>query len=402
MDYVIIGNGVAGVSAAQFLSSKLDSNSTITQFTDEFIPGYYNRPRIPGFLANKEISVNDIIAYDFDWYNRRKIDLHINERVEKINVEAHLIKTTNHSYSYDQMLIATGATCLIPPIDGQHLNHFYTIRNLSDAIKIRNRFKSGKKAVIIGGGVLGLEAANAAVSQGLKTTVIEYFPYLLPRQLDEEGGKILQKILESRGINILVGKSVQSILGSEEVERVLINDGSEIPTNIVLVCTGIKPRIDLVKDILKINKGIIVNEYLETSISNIYAAGDCAEFQGRIYGLIPPSIEQAKIAAANMIDPRSEEYYGSKISSTLKVTDLFLSSFGYKGNENELGYESIKFVSKEQYVKIYVHEDKIKAAIVLGVRKLLPIIKNIFNKELSLSENLSKIQEITQDIIEEK
>ncbi len=402
MDYVIIGNGVAGVSAAQFLSSKLGSNSTITQFTDEFIPGYYNRPRIPVFLANEEITVNDIIAYDFKWYNRRKIDLHINERVEKINVEAHLIKTTNHSYSYDQMLIATGATCLIPPIDGQHLNHFYTIRNLSDAIKIRNRFKSGKKAVIMGGGVLGLEAANAAVSQGLKTTVIEYFPYLLPRQLDEEGGKILQKILESRGINILVGKSVQSILGSEEVERVLINDGSEIPTNIVLVCTGIKPRIDLVKDILKINKGIIVNEYLETSISNIYAAGDCAEFQGRIYGLIPPSIEQAKIAAANMIDPRSEEYYGSKISSTLKVTDLFLSSFGYKGNETELGYESIKFVGKEQYVKIYVHEDKIKAAIVLGVRKLLPIIKNIFNKELSLSENLSKIQEITQDIIEEK
>jgi nitrite reductase (NADH) large subunit len=400
MDYVIIGNGVAGVSAAQIISSKISFNSTVTQFTDELIPGYYTRPRIPNFLANEKLKVEDIIAYDLDWYKKRKIDLHINEKVKHINIKEHEITTTNRSYTYDRLLIATGAACLCPPIDGQDLNHFYTIRSLSDAIKIRNRFKSGKNAVVIGGGVLGLEAANAAVLQGLNTTVIEYFPHLLPKQLDEEGGRILQKILESRGIKILVGTAVQSILGSEEVEQVIVKDGSEIPTNIVLTCTGIEPRIDLVKDFLQVNKGIFVNKYLETSRSNIYAAGDCAEFQGRIYGLIPPSIEQAKIAAANMINSRSEEYHGSKISSTLKVTDLFLSSFGYKGNENESGYESMKFVDKKHYVKLYLHEDKIKAAIILGLRQLLPIIKNIFNRELSLSDNLSKIREIVPNLIE--
>lgn len=398
MDYIILGNGVAGISAAQTLSAKMSTESTITQFTDEPIPGYYNRPKIPSFIANNDLAVNDIITYDLDWYASKKVELHYDEKIDRINFDKKTIISRKGSYSYDRMLIATGAGCKCPPIAGQNLDHFYTIRNLTDAIKIRNRLNSSNAAVILGGGLLGLEAANAAISQGLKTTVVEFFPYLLPRQLDEEGGKLLQRILESRGMTIMVGKAAERIQGSNEVESVVLKDGLEIPTNIVLTCTGIEPRIELVKEHLDVNNGIKVNNFLETSIKDIYAAGDCAEFQGRIYGLIPPSMQQAKIAAANMISPRSEEYQGSKISSTVKITDLFLSSFGYKGNETDLGYESMKFIGKQQYVKLYIHEDKLKAAIILGVRKLLPIVKKIFNKELSVSSNLSEITKIVPNL----
>ncbi|MFW9903543.1 MAG: NAD(P)/FAD-dependent oxidoreductase [Candidatus Thorarchaeota archaeon] len=395
---MVIGNGVAGISAIQVLSKEKAPNSSIIQFTDEPFPGYYNRPKIPAFIGNNKMTIEDTIAYNIDWYRKLNVDLHIQEKVEKINFVGKEIITQETAYSFDRLLIATGADCWCPPIEGRHLDHFYAIRNLNDAIKIRERIKESKKAVIIGGGVLGLEIATAVVEQGLETSVIEFFPHLLPKQLDEEGAKILKKILENRDINIHVNKEVQRIVGEKEVEQVITKDGLEISTDLVLVCTGIKPKTELGKDFLEINRGIIVNDYLETSQENIFAAGDCAEHNGVVYGLIPPSIQQAKIAAHNMINMETE-YKGSKISSTLKVANLFLSSFGYSGNEFELGYNVKKYLDEEEYVKLFIHNDRIKAAIILGVRKAIPIIRNIFTEEKSVSDNEPEIRKILPELI---
>ncbi len=397
MKYVVIGNGVAGISAIQVLSKEKPPNSTILQFTDEPFPGYYNRPKIPAFIGNNKMTIEDTIAYNIDWYRKLEVDLHFKEKVENINIETNEVITHKKAYPYDRLLIATGADCWCPPIEGRQLNHFYAVRNLSDALKIRERFKVSKKAVIIGGGVLGLEMASATVKQGQETTVIEFFPHLLPRQLDEEGGNILKKILEKRGIKIHLKKEVQRVIGKKEVERVITKDGLEISTDLVLACTGIKPRVDLIQGFLEINRGIIVKDYLETSQENIFAAGDCAEHNGIIYGLIPPSIQQARIAAHNMIN-KDTEYKGSKISSTLKVTDLLLSSFGYIGKEPELGYNVRKYVNEEEYVKLFVHNDKIKAAIILGVKKAIPLIRNIFTEEKSVSDNENKLNEVLPDL----
>ncbi|MFX0124348.1 MAG: NAD(P)/FAD-dependent oxidoreductase [Candidatus Hodarchaeota archaeon] len=397
MDYVVIGNGVAGVSAIQVLSKEKTSNSTVLQFTDEPFPGYYNRPKIPGFIGNNEMTVEDTIAYNIEWYKRLDVDLHIQEKVEKINYKTKEILTNKTAYPFDRLLIATGADCWCPPIEGRHLKHFYAVRSLNDALEIRERFKESKEAVIIGGGVLGLEIANSATNQGQKTTVIEFFPHLLPRQLDEEGANILKRILEKRGIMIQVNKEVQKVIGEEEVQTVITKDGVEISTDIVMVCTGIKPRVDLGRDFLEINRGIVVNDYLETSQEEIFAAGDCAEHNGRVYGLIPPSIQQARIAAHNMVK-MDTEYKGSKISSTLKITDLFLSSFGYTGKEYELDYSVRKYISEEEYVKLFIHDDKIQAAIILGVKKAIPLIRNIFTEEKSVSENENKIKQFLPDL----
>jgi nitrite reductase (NADH) large subunit len=178
---------------------------------------------------------------------------------------------------------------------------------------------------------------------------------------------------------------------------VITKDGLEIPTNLVLMCTGIQPKVELVRDFLEINRGIIVNDYLETSRKNVFAAGDCAEHNGIVYGLIPPSIQQARIAAHNMVI-KDTEYKGSKISSTLKVSDLFLSSFGYTGKEFELGYNVKKYKNEEEYVKLFIHEDKIKAAIILGVKKAIPIIRNVFTEGKSVSDNETRIRKVLPDL----
>ncbi|MFX1247982.1 MAG: NAD(P)/FAD-dependent oxidoreductase [Promethearchaeota archaeon] len=400
MKYVIIGNGVAGITAVQVLSKSKTSKSKITQFTDEEFSGYYNRPKIPSFIANYNMTVEDIITYSQDWYRKLDVDLHLQEKVQKIDTKTQEILTTKASYPFDRLLIATGADSWSPPIGGQELKHFYTVRNLKDALKIRERFKSSKTAVIIGGGVLGIEIANAAIQQDLKVTVIEFFPYLLPRQLDMEGSQILHNILEYRGMKILVGKEVQSVLGKKKVAKVVTKDGLEIPADLVITCTGIKPRVTIAKDILKVNRGIVVNNYLETSQKDIFAAGDCAEHNGIIYGLIPPTIQQAQIAASNMLNTRSKEYTGSKVSSSLKVTDIFLSSFGYTGKEKESGYNIRKYTNEREYVKLFIDSDKLKAAIILGVRKVIPLIRNIFTQELSLSDHETELRNILHDLVE--
>ncbi|UCE12526.1 MAG: NAD(P)/FAD-dependent oxidoreductase [Candidatus Heimdallarchaeota archaeon] len=396
MRYVVIGNGVAGVTAVQILAKEKNTESTITQFSDEPF-GYYNRPKIPAFVGNNEVSVEETITYGMDWYKTIAVDLHMQEKVERIDTVKQELETKEATYPFDRLLIATGADCWCPPIEGRELKHFYAMRNLSDALKIRKRFKTSNKTVIIGGGVLGLEMANAAINQKQKTTVVEFAPYLLPRQLDQEGSNVLQRILETKGMEILVGKEVQRITGEKEVSQVITKDGIEIPAEIVIACTGITPRVNLVKDILEVNRGIIVNDFMETSSEDIFAAGDCAEHKGIVYGLIPPSMQQARIAAHNMIR-KDLEYHGSKFAATLKVTDLFLSSFGYMGQEHDLGYEMRKYINDEEYVKLFIHKDKIKAAIILGVRKAIPIVRNLFTQEKSVSENEKKIREVLPDL----
>jgi nitrite reductase (NADH) large subunit len=398
MKYVIIGNGIAGVTAVKVLSREKESQSTITQFSDQPIRGYYNRPKIPTFIGNHEMTVDDVIVYGLDWYRKRDVDLRIKEKVERIDFDTKDIETQKGSYPFDRLLIATGADCWSPPIQGQDLQHFYLIRNLVDAIEIRKKIETSKKAVIIGGGVLGLEIADTTIKQGLITDVIEFLPQLLPRQLDEEGSFILQKILEDRGINIYLGKEVKEVVGKRKVEQIITKDGMAIPADLVMTCTGIQPRINLAMEFLKVNRGIVVKDYLETSMNDIYAAGDCAEYQGVIYGLIPPSIQQAGIAASNMVNPQSTRYSGSKVSATLKVTDLLLSSFGYTGKETQLGYQTLKYVNNNKYVKLFVHNDKIKAAMILGVRAVLPIIRKIFTQEKSFKENEDKIRKIIPDL----
>ena len=391
MRFLIIGNGVAGITAARVLKKNSSEYSDIKIFTDESY-GYYPRPKLPSFLESVQSQPESLITYDRDWYVKENIDLHLQEKILEIDREKKVLKSNLTSYSYDKLLLANGAECACPPIPGMDLKNTYAFRSLLDAINIKNSLQDKQSIAIVGGGLLGIEIAVACAKRGKEVTIFEFLPRLLPRQLDDEGATLLSDVLANSGIRLISGVKVEQIVGKDEIEAVRLANGQMYHSELLITCTGIKPRIEIAKEAgLEVNKGVTVNNYLETSDSNIYAAGDVSEHESRIYGIIPPTIEQATVAAHNMIQSRSKEYSGSKISATLKVADIHLTSIGFTESSTRL--KSIKYKDREtgQYIKIFHQDNVIKAAIILGTKKGIPIIRNLINQPLS--KNINQIKE---------
>ncbi len=397
MNYIIIGNGVAGISIARLLAQQISSDSKIIQFSTEPY-GYYSRPKLPQFLGDFEQTPENLMIYSDEWYKESNIEFHSEEKIHTINREDKMVVSEKGHYRYDKLVLALGASCACPPIPGLELDHAYTLRTITDAIAIRNQLKKSQSVVIIGGGLLGIENAIACAKAGLKTTIVEYFPHLLPRQLDPEGSHIFLELLSKYGVDTITNAQVQKILGSSQVESVLLKDGRKLPADLVMTCTGIKPRIELAKKAgLEVNRGVVVNDYLETSDPDIYAAGDIVEHRGRVYGIIPPATEQSRVVAENIISPRTRIYQGSKISTTLKVADLFLTSIGYEADQVE--YPALKYVNKDssEYIKLYYQEDKLKAVILLGTKKGIPHLRKMFDE--SFSKNREKLEQLYPGIV---
>ncbi len=397
MRCIIIGNGVAGVTVARSLAQQLDSESKIILFSTEPY-GYYSRPKLPQFLGDSNQTPDDLMIYNVNWYRGVNIDFHPNEKIIAINREEKKLISEKDEYLYDKVVLAQGASCACPPIPGLELKHAYTLRTLSDALVIRNQLEKSQSVVIIGGGLLGIENAIACAKHGLKTTIIEFFPHLLPRQLDPEGSKIFTQLLSKYGVETITNAQVQEILGQGKVEQVTLKDGRKIPADMVMTCTGIKPRVELAKRAeLEVNRGVVVNDYLETSDPNIFAVGDVAEHNGRVYGIIPPITEQSRIVVENLISPQTRKYHGSKMSTTLKVADLFLTSIGYDAKQE--GFSTLKYVNidSSEYIKIFHKDDRIKAIILLGTKKGIPYLRKLFDE--SLIENLEKIEELFPGIV---
>ncbi len=390
--YIVVGNGIGGVTAARELLKIAPPESQIMIFSIEGY-GYYPKPKLPNFLGDISLSAEKLVVYNEEWYRDSNIQLHTNEKIIAINRDKKKIISENNEFSYDILLLALGAECACPPIPGLDLKDAYTLRSLSDAVTIRSSLEQSQSVVIIGGGLLGIENAIACAKRGNKTTIIEFYPYLLPYQLDPEGSEIFTQLLKKYGVDTITSAQVKKILGKSKVEGIQLTDGHMITADLVLTCTGIKPRINLAKEAgLDVNKGIIVNNYLETSDSSIYAVGDVAEHNGRIYGIIPPTTEQARIAAHNMINPRSEEYHGSQISTTLKVADLYLTSIEYK--KDLPSHSTMKYSTQDpwQYIKLFHKDNQLKSAIILGTKKGIPLIRNMIGQ--SMAEHYKKLEEL--------
>ncbi|PWI46721.1 hypothetical protein CEE45_15315 [Candidatus Heimdallarchaeota archaeon B3_Heim] len=392
MNFIIIGNGVAGITAARLLIQHVPPGSNVLQFTSEPY-GYYARPKLPQFLGDNKQTPESMMIYAKDWYSKSNIQLHTNEKIHTIKRKEKKVVSDKGEYEYDKLLLALGASCACPPIPGLELEHAYTLRTLTDAIAIRGQLEKSHSVAIIGGGLLGIENAIACAKRGIKTTIIEFFPHLLPRQLDPEGSAIFTQLLTKFGVETITNAQVKEILGTSKVESVQLKDGRIIKADLVMTCTGIKPRVELARKAnLDVNRGVIVNDFLETSDPYIFAAGDIAEHNGRVYGIIPPTTEQGRVVAENMVTSRSREYHGSKISTTLKVADLFVSSIGYDPKQEE--YPSLKYENKEstEYVKFFHENDRLKAVILLGTKKGIPHIRKMFDEPLS--HHRAKLEEI--------
>jgi len=362
--YVIIGNGAAGGSAVAKIR-KLDREASIDVFSVEAVP-YYYRPKLIYYLA-KEEELKKFTFHTEKWYEDNKINLHLNTEVISIDSDKNEIKTDKgETFPYDSLLIAVGGNCFVPPLKGADNSRVFTVRYKSDADKIIALAEKSGSAIMIGGGLLGLETGNSLTKLGLSVEVVEFFPRLLPRQLDVEGASILEKQLTSRGFKFRLGKVSEKIEGDEKL-KLSLKTGEVLEGDFIIISAGIRPDLKLAKGAgLKTDKGILVDNYLRTSADNIYAAGDVIEHNGRLYGIWPPAKEQGEIAAENMVKPGSKEYRGTLFSHKLKVVGIDLVSMGDIDADGKLKTAVKKDEEGYIYKKAVISDGKVVGCIMLG------------------------------------
>ena len=407
MKYVILGLGVSGVTAAKTIR-QLDKEGEIEIFTDEIVY-YYARPKLFDIIR-KRLSAREIYFYGPDWYMKNNIKLHFGIKAEKINAKQHAITFSDGvNVKYDKLLIANGAHAFVPPIKGADREGIFTLRTLKDAFDIRDYsmyIGNNSPVTVIGGGILGLEAAHSFMLNRLRPTVVEFSPYLLPRQLDKEGADILKGIFENSGIKIKTNAKTEACEGRRSIEKVILGNGEIIPTKMALLSTGIRSNIDLLKNSgLPYNRGALVNNYLKLQDNeDIFAAGDIAEHKGRVYGIIPPALEQAMTAGKNMVKEGSAEYHGSIMSNTLKVAGIELTSVGTVNPEEKEAYEEIRASApiEGKYRKIVLKDGKAVGGILLGIKGEGIHLTKIVRTEKDISAYKDKLKDINFSLKEIK
>ncbi len=397
MKVVIIGNGVAGIFAAQNIRM-LDKEAELEIYSLENYP-YYTRIKLPE-LISEQVTIEDLIVFKQEWYNTKNIKVTLGKKINRIHLEHKHVFFEGESepIKYDKLIIATGSMPNIPPIKNANEmvgKGVFTLRNIDNALEIKEYIDKNKvlKAIIIGGGLLGLELAKQIKNCGLDTTVVEFFPRLLPRQLDVDCGGMLEKVIEDMGIKVVLSATTEEILGEEKVKGIKLKDGREFEAEIVLIQAGIRATIDLARHTgLETNRGIIVNKYLETSVEDVYAIGDCIEFNNQTWGIIPACIEQSKIIAASVIGKKTVEYQATVPKNTLKIVGIDLTSVGVFDPEDidqiGAGWRILKAVDKKGncYKKIVLKDNKLKGAILFGEKKAIPYVNKNMESEIQEDE----------------
>jgi len=386
-NHLIIGNGVAGTTAAENIR-KLDKAGKITIVTEESTPFYY-RMRLPDFISG-DLTEDKLSAKKDQWYKDQGIELKLKTRIQGADPGKKTVSTQSGlEIPYDRLLIATGSRSFIPPMKGSDKKGVFALRTIQEARDIVAWAKNIQKVVLIGGGLLGLEAGNALRKLGKNLTVVEFFPRLLPRQLDVTGGGRLQKIMEGMGFSFRLGAKTQEIKGEDRVSGVLLEGGELLPAEMVIVSAGVRPSLELAKALnLDHDKGVKVDEQMRTNQSGIYAAGDVAEFKGMPYGIWTAATEQGQIAGTNMAGGNAL-YKGTVMANTLKVIGIDLASAGNIDAENKL--ESKVLTDEKVYKKIVLENDQIVGCIMLGDTKGFTKITKLMSEKQNVSQIKDKL-----------
>ncbi|ATH84232.1 nitrite reductase large subunit NirB [Pseudomonas sp. KHPS1] len=365
---VMIGNGMAGVRTLEELLKLAPDLYDITVFGAEPHPNY-NRILLSPVLAGEQ-TFEEIVLNDLNWYADNGIKLLLGRKVVKIDRKQRLVIADDGSEAeYDRLLIATGSNPFILPIPGKDLQGVIGYRDIADTQTMMDTAKTHKHAVVIGGGLLGLEAANGLKLRGMDVTVVHLGDWLLERQLDRTAGELLQKSLEDRGLKFLLPKHTAELLdnGEGRVCAVKFKDGEVIPADLVVMAAGIRPNTELAESAgIACNRGILVNDTMQTFDPRVYAIGECASHRGIAYGLVAPLFEQAKVCANHLAQLGFSRYQGSVTSTKLKVTGIDLFSAGeFMGGE---GTETITLSDPigGVYKKLVIKDDVLVGACLYG------------------------------------
>lgn len=380
--YLIIGNGIAGLSAAKAIRNN-DKEGNITIVSNEPYLSYY-RLKLTRELANYEED-EKIFVNDEGWYEKNNIQVILDESVEKIQDSNNkIILEDGNSITYKKLLIATGSSPFIPPMKGKEKNGVFTLRNISNLKSIRNYIKGIEKITVIGGGLLGIEAAWSLKLLGKKVSLIEFGPYLLNRQLDEELGTKLKNRLEDEGIEVYLPKSADEVIGDDKVEKIRLSTGDIIETEAILISSGTRPNLELVNDSgIKYDRGIIVDRNLRTNVGNIYAAGDVAEYDNRVHGLWTASNLQGRVAGNNM-SGLEESYTNPSVFTNLRIGDIQMFSIG-----DVVDFDKVyEYKEEKAHHKLFVTENLITGAILTGDLSQQNSIRNAVLNNQSLEDYL--------------
>ena len=365
---ILIGNGMAGVRTLEELLKLAPDAYDITVFGAEPHPNY-NRILLSPVLAGEK-TLDDIIINGDAWYAEHGITLHKGRKVVAIDRQGRrVIAEDGHEESYDRLLLATGSAPFILPLPGKELDGVIGFRDIRDVDLMLEASSQYRHAVVIGGGLLGLEAANGLRKRGMEVTVVHVLDSLMERQLDKPAAALLKRALEDGGLNFLMEAQTEALLGggSGRVRAVRFKDGLEIPADLVVMAVGIRPNVELAKaGDLHCERGIVVDDALRTSDPHIHAVGECVQHRGNLFGLVAPLFEQAKVCADHLAGRGAAAYEGSVTSTKLKVTGIDLFSAGdFQGGD---GYEELVFQDPGRgvYKKLVVRDNRVKGAVLYG------------------------------------
>ncbi|HVS22485.1 MAG TPA: nitrite reductase large subunit NirB, partial [Gammaproteobacteria bacterium] len=365
---VLVGNGMAGMRAIEELLALEPNLYDITVFGAE-PHGNYNRILLSPVLA-AEKTIADIMLNTREWYAERGITLIAGDEVVRLDrARRRVISAAGVEAPYDRLILATGSNPIVLPLPGKDLPGVVTYRDIADVERMiaAAAAREHGSAIVIGGGLLGLEAAYGLQKRGMDVTVVHLLPTLMERQLDAAGGDLLRRSLEQRGLKFKMPAQTQAILGEERARAVCFADGTEVATDLVVMAVGIRPNVALAKASgLACERGVLVSDTMQTFDPRIYALGECVQHRGACYGLVAPLFEQAKVLANHLAEFGIGRYPGSQTSTKLKVTGIDLFSAGDFAGGADCEELVFKDAARGVYKKIVVKDDKIRGAVLYG------------------------------------
>lgn len=384
--YIILGNGAAGVNAAEAIRGR-NENCEIIIISNEPVLGY-NRPMLTKALS-KKMDPAKIAIYKEDWYTKNRITNKLGVTAQKINPEEKTVLLSDgESIKYDKCIYALGGECFIPPIAGSDKPEVIAIRRISDVEKIHELLPKVKNVVVIGGGVLGLEAAWEMKKTGCHVTVLEIADKLMVRQLDTEAGELLGEIIKEADIEFQLNAHISEITGDTSVTGVKLEDGKVYPAELVIVSSGVRPNVSIAQEAgMTVDRFIVVNEKMETNIPDIYACGDCAAYKGVNFSLWAEASKMGKVAGANaagdaltyQIQPTGLTFYGIN-------TSLF--AIGDNGKNDSLTYETKEIRDREKkiYKKYYFVDKRLVGVILIGDTSTLSDMRKAIDEQRAYSD----------------
>jgi NAD(P)H-nitrite reductase large subunit len=391
---VVAGTGIAGITAADHVRrNHPDTEIHVVGREKHFL---YNRMGISRLIYGRS-AMQGLYLMPEPWYAEQKIELWLNTHLVSIDTMARGVQlATGETLHYDRLIIATGALCNVPQIEGFGARGCYVLRDADGAMEIRDyiQHRRGQHAVVAGAGLLGLEAAYALHKAGLRVVVVAQGAWILNRQLDERAGSLLRRYFEGIGIEVLTRTEVAQVRPDWDgrVSQLKLKDGRIVPADLFLVCAGVRPDVAVAASAgIKINRGVLVNAHMETNVPGVYAAGDCAEFAGESQGLWPVAVEQGEIAALNALGAR-REYRGTTPSTILKVQGADLVSLGRIAARGPGEREVIDEQREDfRYRKLVLAQGRLVGAILMGYPLEAPLITRLVKENADLLKILTRL-----------